>query len=368
MSFKIEATDKNTTARAGILHTAHGSVLTPAFMPVATKGTVKTLSIEELERLGTEAIIANALHLHIRPGEKNLQLQGGLHQFMRWDKTIFTDSGGFQIIRKNFNIKKTEEGLKFRDFFNGSQRLYTPEMCMEIQRAIGSDIAMLLDDCPTHDAQHAKIKAETERTVRWAKRGVERGRAIGIPKIFAIVQGGTDFGLRQWCTNELKKLNPDGFGIGGLSIGESKGKMLQTLTETTALLPQEKPRYLMGVGSAKELLDSIALGIDIFDSAFPTQCARHGTIFTSQGRYNMRGQKLENDARPLDIKCSCEVCKNYSRSYINHLLREKEMLGMRLTSFHNLYFILNLVRGARAAILAGTFEEFKKQNEGSLKN
>lgn len=358
MPFKIECIDKNTKARAGILQTGHGDFLTPAFMPVATKGSVKTLSVNELESIGTEVIIANALHLHIRPGEKNLESSGGLHRFMRWNKTIFTDSGGFQIIRKNFNIRKSEEGLKFRDFFNGSQRLFTPEMCMEIQKSIGSDIAMVLDDCPLHDAKEPQVKETTERTIRWAKRGIQHGRQIGVPQIFAIVQGGTNFELRQQCTDQLIELNPDGFGIGGLSIGESKTKMIEILTKTTDLLPSEKPRYLMGVGSPKELIDSIALGIDIFDSAFPTQCARHGTILGSNGRYNMRGLNFENDERPLDEKCLCEVCQNYSRSYINHLLREKEMLGMRLTSIHNLYFVLNLIRQARKSILEGTFKKF----------
>lgn len=360
MSFKIDAVEKNTSARAGTFQTVHGTVLTPAFMPVATKGTVKTLSVEELDSMGAEAIIANALHLHIRPGEKNLEKAGGLHQFMRWNKTIFTDSGGFQIIRKNFNIKRSEEGLRFRDFFNGSQRLYTPEMCMEIQKAIGSDIAMLLDDCPPFDAKNKKIKESTERTVQWAKRGIKHGRMLGVPKIFVIVQGGTDFELRKWCTEKLRELDPDGFGIGGLSIGEPKPEMLNILSQTTHLLPEDKPRYLMGVGSVNELFDSIALGIDIFDSAFPTQCARHGTIFTANGRYNMRGLKFENDLRPLDENCSCHACKNYSRAYINHLLREKEMLGMRLASIHNLYFILNIVRKIRESILEGTFNEFRK--------
>lgn len=365
MSFKIETKDKDTDARAGVFHTVHGNVLTPAFMPVATKGTVKTVSVDELKRIGTEAIISNALHLHIRPGEKNLDRLGGLHKFMLWDRTIVTDSGGFQIIRKNFSIQKSDEGLKFRDFFNGSSRLYTPEMCMEIQKAIGSDIAMLLDDCPPHDAKHSKVKESVERTILWARRGIRRGRELGIPKIFAITQGGTDFELRKMCTDNLVELNPDGFGIGGLSIGESKEKMIQILAESTHLLPNEKPRYLMGVGSPVELLNAIALGIDIFDSALPTQCARHGTIFTSNGRYNMKGLKLEMDDRPLDENCACEVCKMYTRAYINHLLREKEMLGMRLASIHNLFYILELVRQARKAILSGTFQEFKKRIESN---
>jgi queuine tRNA-ribosyltransferase len=359
MSFKIESEDRLTEARAGALKTAHGEVPTPAFMPVATKGTVKTLSVGELEEIGAQALISNALHLHIRPGEKNIENSGGLHKFMRWDKTIFTDSGGFQIIRKNFKIKKADEGLRFRDFFNGSMRLYTPETCMEIQKSLGSDVAMLLDDCPAHDAYLSTIRVTAERTVLWAGRGLRRGREIGVPQIFAITQGGTDFEMRRWCIEKLLQLDPDGFGIGGLSIGESKQDMMKILEETTCLLPREKPRYLMGVGSVNELLDSIALGIDIFDSAFPTQCARHGTIFTREGRYNMRGQRLETDFSPLDESCSCQVCKNYTRSYVNHLLREKEMLGMRLASIHNLYFILNIVRKARHAIIDGSFAEFR---------
>lgn len=353
-------------ARAGVLKTAHGEVSTPAFMPVATKGSVKTVSPDELRKIGTQAVIANALHLHVRPGEKNLDEAGGLHKFMRWDGTIFTDSGGFQVIRKAFNIRISEEGLHFRDFYNGAQRLYTPELCMDVQRMIGSDVAMLLDDCPFHDAAFEKIKDVTERTVRWAKRGMAHGRRLGIPKLFPIVQGGTNFELRKWCIEELLKLDPDGFGIGGLSIGEPKPEMMQILGETVHMLPDDRPRYLMGIGSVNELLDSIALGVDVFDSVFPTQCARHGTIFTKTGRFNMKGAKLESDHRPLDESCECPVCEKFTRAYVNHLLREGEMLGMRLASIHNLFFLLDLVRKARETILNGSFEEFRR--ERSLKD
>lgn len=361
MSFEIKAKDQKTEARAGVLTTAHGIVHTPAFMPVATKGTVKTVSVDELKTMGTEAIIANALHLHIRPGEKLLERAGGLHQFMQWDKTIFIDSGGFQIIRKNFNIKMDDEGLRFRDFFNGTMRHYTPELCMEVHKAIGSDIAMLLDDCPPHDAKKNKIEEAVARTIQWAKRGIAYGREISTCQIFAIVQGGTDPDLRKWCTEELANLKPDGFGIGGLSIGETNEKMMKILDESTHLLPKEKPRYLMGVGSADELLDSIALGIDIFDSAFPTQCARHGTIFTSQGRLNLKSTKFDKEDIPLDPACGCETCQRYTRPYLNHLLKEKEILGLRLASIHNLYYVLDLVRRARKAIIDGTFDAFRKK-------
>ncbi len=360
MPFEIVTTDPNTQARAGMLHTEHGSVPTPAYMPVATKGAVKTISVNELEQMGTNAIISNALHLYLRPGEENLRRVGGLHKFMRWEKTIFTDSGGFQIIRKKLNIKRSDDGLIFKDFFNGSTKHYTPELCMDVQKAIGSDVAMLLDDCPPFDANPQKVKEALQQTLQWAKRGIKHGRAIGIPQIFAIVQGGTDATLRLHCTEELEKLNPDGYGIGGLSIGEPKEVMIQTLTESNHILPPNKVRYLMGVGSAKEMLDAIELGVDFFDSTFPTQCARHGTIFTSLGRLNMKGLRLENDDRPLDENCNCETCQKYSRSYINHLLREHEMLGMRLTSIHNLSYILNLIRNARSSILNGKFSEFKR--------
>ena len=366
MSFKIVACDLKTGARAGILKTAHGEVRTPAFMPVATKGSVKSVSPEELGRIGAEAIISNALHLHMRPGEKNLEDAGGLHKFMRWDGTIFADSGGFQIIREALNIRITEEGLYFRDYHNGDQHLYTPELCMDVNQALGSDIAMLLDDCPMYDASLERICQAAERTVRWARRGIEQGRKLGLPKIFAITQGGTNFELRKWCTEKLLDLKPDGFGIGGLSIGEPKPQMMKILDETMRLLPQDSPRYLMGVGSVNEILDSIALGVDVFDSVFPTQCGRHGTVFVKEGRYNMKGQKLESDHRPLEEGCKCMVCKTFTRSYVNHLLRESELLGMRLVSIHNLYFLLDLVCQARAAILDGTFEEFRK--ERSLKD
>ncbi len=375
MSFKIVAKDPKSGARLGSFVTPHGEVKTPVFMPVATKGSVKTVSPGELHEMGTQAIIANALHLHVRPDENKIAAAGGLHKFMQWDGTIFTDSGGFQVIRKAFGIKITEEGLNFRDFYSGAARLYTPELCMEVQKKIGSDIAMLLDDCPFHDATPEKIKDVTDRTVRWAKRGIAKGRELGIPNLFAIAQGGTNFDLRKECIEKLLELNPDGFGIGGLSIGEPKPEMMRILSETTHMLPEDKPRYLMGVGSVNELLDSIALGVDVFDSVFPTQCARHGTIFTREGRYNMKGAKLENDFRPLDEGCQCMACKSYTRSYVNHLLREGEMFGMRLASIHNLHFLLDLVKEAREAIQNGTFEEFRKrrtlkddekEDEGSL--
>ncbi|OGR88290.1 MAG: hypothetical protein A3A86_04895 [Elusimicrobia bacterium RIFCSPLOWO2_01_FULL_60_11] len=366
MSYKIIAKDTKTSARLGLLTTPHGTVETPAFMPVATKGSVKTLSPDELRRIGTQAIIANALHLHIRPGHDKVAAAGGLHRFMRWDGPIFTDSGGFQVIRKAFGIRITEEGLNFRDFYSGAARLYTPELCMKTQKALGSDIAMLLDDCPVHDADGDKLRDIVERTLRWAKRGMNRGRKLGIPNIFPIVQGGRDMGLRAHCTEELLKLGPDGFGIGGLSIGEPKPEMMRILGETTHMLPEDKPRYLMGVGSVNEMLDSIALGVDVFDSVFPTQCARHGTIFTREGRYNMKSAKMDSDLRPLDEGCACPVCGEFTRAYINHLLREGEMLGMRLTSIHNVFFLLELVKDARAAILAGRFEEFR--SERSLKD
>lgn len=363
MPFETVATDLNSQARAGFLHTPHGSVPTPAFMPVATKGTVKTVSVEELEGMGANAIIANALHLYLRPGPENLARAGGLHKFMRWNKTIFTDSGGFQIIREKLKIEKNHDGLIFKDFYNGSLKHYTPELCMDVQKAIGSDVAMLLDDCPPFDAKPNKVKEALQQTLSWAKRGIEHGRSIGIPQIFAIVQGGTNASLRHHCTEELEKLNPDGYGIGGLSIGEPKEVMIQTLSDTNHILPQNKVRYLMGVGSVTEMLDAISLGVDFFDSTFPTQCARHGTLFTSTGRLNMKGLRFERDDRPLDENCNCETCKKYSRAYINHLLRESEMLGMRLTSIHNLSNILSVVRQARTHILEGTFSEFKEKME-----
>ena len=361
MSLKIVAKDSQSSARAGIFTTPHGEVRTPAFMPVATKGSVKTISTLELHQLQTEAIIANALHLFMRPGLENFQLYGGLHQFMRWDKTIFTDSGGFQIIRKSFKMTKSDKGLHFRDFFNGRAHVYTPELCMEMQKALGSDVAMLLDDCPKHDASKTSMAESIERTIAWSKRGMEHGRALGIPLLFAITQGGVHDDLRQWCTEELEKFGPDGYGIGGLSIGESKEKMIEVLQKSTHWLPENKVRYLMGVGSFMEILEAIGAGVDFFDSTFPTQCARHGTIFTGRGRYNMRGQKLEKDLRPLDEDCSCWVCAEYTRAYVNHLLREKEMLGMRLASYHNLHFTLQLVREARRAIVDGTFAAFAKE-------
>lgn len=351
MSFSVVARDPKSFARAGIFQTPHGIVHTPAFMPVATKGTVKTIHVEELVQMGTEAIIANALHLHMRPGEDVLAHHGGLHTYMRWEGTLFTDSGGFQMIRKSFGIKTREEGITFRNFYNGTQEEFTPEYCLEVQKKIGSDVAMLLDECPVHDADEKSLQAAVDRTLRWAKRGIAHGRKLEIPNLFVITQGGVNADLRRYCGEELAKLNPEGFGIGGLSIGESKEAMAEVLNATTHTLPEDKPRYLMGVGSIDEIRTAVASGVDIFDSVFPTQCARHGTIFSSEGRYNLKGEKLNRDREPLDPNCNCPVCLKYTRGYINHLHRESEILGLHLTSLHNVFFVLDAVRKIRSEIL-----------------
>ncbi|KCZ70845.1 tRNA-guanine transglycosylase, queuosine-34-forming [Candidatus Methanoperedens nitroreducens] len=351
--------DKNTGARAGELKTNHGIIETPAFMPVATKGTVKTLIPEELYDMGTQVLISNAFHLFLSPGMDAIQRSGGLHRFMNWERAVFTDSGGFQMIRKDFPFKITDEGITYKNPRDGKKYSYTPEICMSNQKILGSDVAMVLDECPPYGSEYSAVEASVERTVRWAKRSKEVEKNEG-QLFFAILQGGTFADLRKKCADQLIAMDFDGYGIGGLSIGEPKEIMNEVLRYNVPLVPEDKPRYLMGVGSPAELLGAIESGIDIFDSAFPTRNARHQTLMTTKGNIDIARGKYALDFEPVDKDCECYTCKNYTRAYLYHLFRESELLALRLASIHNLYFIQSIIKGAREAILADRFSEFRK--------
>lgn len=357
--FELIHIDKNTGARVGKLRTNHGIIDTPAFMPVATKGTVKTIIPEELNEMGTPALISNAFHLLLAPGMEVIKKSGGLHEFMHWEKAIFTDSGGFQMIRKDFPFKITDEGFTYKNPRDGKKYSYTPESCLENQKIIGSDVAMILDECPAYGSDHSAIEASTGRTIRWAQRAKSIEQNPG-QLFFAILQGGTFAELRKKCAEELVEMDFDGYGIGGLSIGEPKEIMNEVLKSSVPLVPEDKPRYLMGVGSPVELLNAIESGVDIFDSAFPTRNARHQTLMTSKGNIDIARAKFTMDLSPIDENCDCYTCRNYTRAYLHHLFKEAELLALRLASIHNLHFMQRIVLGAREAILEDLFVEFKK--------
>ncbi|MCX9010004.1 MAG: tRNA guanosine(34) transglycosylase Tgt [Candidatus Methanoperedens sp.] len=352
-------TDKNTGARAGKLRTNHGIIDTPAFMPVATKATVKTLTPEELYEMGTQTLISNAFHLYLAPGMEVLQRAGGLHRFMNWNRAIFTDSGGFQMIRKDFPFKVTDEGIVYKNPRDGKKYFYTPRVCLSNQRILGSDVAMILDECPPYGSDYSTVEASVERTIKWAEIAKNEEKNRG-QLFFAILQGGTFAELRRKCAEVLVGMEFDGYGIGGLSIGEPKETMKEVLRYNVPFVPEDKPRYLMGVGSPAELLDAIECGIDIFDSAFPTRNARHQSLMTGKGTVDIARRKYAQDFAPVDEICGCYTCKNYTRAYLHHLFKESELLALRLASIHNLHFIQSIVQGAREAIVEDRFAEFKR--------
>jgi queuine tRNA-ribosyltransferase len=357
--YELIHSDKNTDARAGKLRTAHGIIDTPAFMPVATKGTVKTLIPEELYDMGTQALISNAFHLFLAPGMEVIHRAGGLHEFMHWKRAIFTDSGGFQMIRRDFPFRIRDEGITYKNLRDGKKYSYTPEICLENQKLMGSDVAMILDECPACGSDYSTVKASVKRTIEWAKRSKKVEKNEG-QLFFAILQGGTFADLRKKCAEELIEMDFDGYGIGGLSIGEPKEIMNEVLKYSIPFVPEDKLRYLMGVGSPVELLNAIESGIDIFDSAFPTRNARHQTLITLKGNMDIARGKFALDFVPVDKNCGCYNCMNYSRAYLHHLFKESELLALRLASIHNLYFMQSIVKGAREAVIEDRFAEFKR--------
>ena len=348
-----------TGARAGRLHTPHGSFDTPMFMPVGTQGTVKTLSPEELHGMGAGVILGNTYHLFLRPGHEIVKKAGGLHRFMNWSGGILTDSGGFQVFSLGALRKISEEGVAFRSHHDGSQQFLSPEKSMEIQMALGSDIAMAFDECTPYPADYEYACRSMRLTTRWAKR-CQAVHNREDQALFGIVQGGMYADLRRESAEQLVALDFPGYAIGGLSVGEPKPLMYEVLEQTVPFLPRQKARYLMGVGTPDCLVEGVARGIDMFDCVFPTRVARNGTAITSQGRVVIRNAAYIEDFSPLDPECDCYTCRNYSRAYLRHLIRCDEIFGLRLMSLHNLHYLISLMRQIRESILQGTYPEFRK--------
>ena len=351
--------DKDTKARYGTLETNYGKFETPMFMPVGTQATVKTLDPEEIKEIGAGVILSNTYHLWLRPGEDIVAKAGGLHKFMNYDGPILTDCGGFQV----FSLAKpkdiSEEGVVFKSHINGERLFLTPEKSIEIQNKLDSDIAMSFDECPPYPVTHEYMKNSVERTIRWAK----RGKAVfnnPNQSLFGIVQGGEFEDLREWSCKETVKLGFDGYSIGGTSVGEDKPTMYKMIEYGIKYLPEDKPRYLMGVGTPEDLIENIERGVDMFDCVMPTRNARNGTLFTTFGRLNIKKADYKEDMTPIDEACDCYTCKNFSKAYLNHLYRAKEITYFRLGSIHNIHYYLSLMKQAREAILADNWIEFKK--------
>lgn len=353
--------DKQTGARYGILHTPHGNVEVPMFMPVGTLATVKTLSPEELKEIGSGVILANTYHLSIRPGADIIQKAGGLHKFMNYDGPILTDSGGFQVFSLAEHRKITDEGVHFRSHLNGDKLFFSPEIAIDIQEKLGADIIMSFDECIPWNVDYEYVKRSTERTLLWAKRGLDAHKRED-QALFGIVQGSDYPDLRKMCAEALAKMDFPGYSIGGTSIGEPKEKCFEMIDYSVKYLPEGKPRYLMGVGSIDYLLGGIARGIDMFDCVLPTRLARHGALMTSQGRINIKNEKYKEDFSPLDSRCDCYCCKNYTKAYLRHLYVCDETFGKRLLSIHNLRFLIHLMEGARQAIKEDRFGDFMNAN------
>ena len=365
MNFKLEAKDKDSSARAGTLSTDHGEIRTPIFMPVGTLGSVKAVSQTDLkEEVGVDIILGNTYHLYLRPGMDTMEKAGGLHKYMSWDRPILTDSGGYQVYSLSHKRKLTEEGAAFRNHINGDLVMFTPENVMDIQRTIGADIIMAFDECPPYPCTKQYAKNSMDRTHRWLDRCVAR-LAETEPKyghnqeLFPILQGEGYADLRKESAEYIASVDAAGYAIGGLSVGEPAEEMYETAELVCGILPEDKPRYLMGVGTPVNILENIALGVDMFDCVMPTRNARTGTVYTWNGVMNIKNKKWEQDFSPLDPAGSALVDKMYSKSYVRHLLRANEILALNILSTHNLVFYLDLVREARKHIIAGDFKEWK---------
>jgi queuine tRNA-ribosyltransferase len=355
-AFEVTATDG--AARAGILRTAHGDVRTPAFMPVGTKGTVKSLDPDELRAVGSQIILGNSYHLHFRPGDDVIAELGGLHAFSGWDGPILTDSGGFQVFSlRDTLIDVDDEGVTFRSVYDGAAERFSPEVAARIQKSLGSDIAMCFDICPPAGVPRAELDEAVRLTTLWAGRQREAERAPG-QLLFGIAQGGADPELRRRSIEEISALDFDGHALGGLAVGESRDEMFDATGWAAPLLPAAKPRYFMGIGDAEGILRVIGAGIDMFDCVLPTRTARTGSALTATGRVNLRNARFARDPRPLEEGCGCPACKRFSRAYVRHLVNQEELLGLRLLSLHNLHFLLELTAGARMAIERGELEAF----------
>jgi queuine tRNA-ribosyltransferase len=375
LSFETTASDKDTRARAGRITTAHGSFETPVFMPVGTQGTVKALTQQMLEEAGAGIILGNTYHLYLRPGHSTINQLGGLHRFMSWERPILTDSGGFQVFSLNSLRKLSEEGVEFQSHLDGSTHSLSPERSMEIQAALGSDIVMAFDECTPFPSTRDEALASLTLTERWARRSKQRLSELHIDtaaaenagitivnqtqSLFGINQGSTLLDLREQSLEGLVEIGFDGYAIGGLSVGEEKTAMFEVVSHIAPLMPEDRPRYLMGVGTPEDIVEAVALGVDMFDCVMPTRNARNGQLFTSRGKLNIKNARYRDDAQPIDDACRCAVCTRYSRAYVRHLYMSGEILGSVLSSLHNISFYLDMMGMMRQAITLGTFIEFR---------
>lgn len=361
LKFNVEKKSSNTKARTATLQTPHGTVKTPMFMPVGTLATVKHVAPEDLKKINSQVVLSNTYHLWLRPGEQVVKQAGGLHRFMNYDGPILTDSGGFQVFSLSQIRKIEEEGVHFRNHLNGDKLFLSPEKAIQIQNDLGADIIMSFDECPPYPATHEYMKDSIERTLRWAKRGKEAHQRPHDQALFGIVQGGAFEDLREAHAKALVAMDFPGYSIGGTSVGEPKDVMNKMIDYTIKHLPEDKPRYLMGVGSVNSIFEGVERGVDMFDCVLPTRNARHGAMMTSEGRINIKNKQYEFDFGPLDPECDCEACTNYSRAYLRHLYRTNEGLGLRLLSIHNLRYLLKLMEDIRLAIEEDRFLELKAE-------
>ncbi len=353
--FTLENKDKE--ARAGYFQTIHGKVETPVFMPVGTRGTIKSLTMDDMEEMGAQIILGNTYHLYLRPGHELIANQGGLHKFTTWKKPILTDSGGFQVFSLSEMNKVTEEGVLFQSHIDGSRHMLSPERSMEIQKGLGSDIVMAFDECPALPATKETLKTSMDLTLRWAKRCKEY-ELDSHQNLFGIVQGGLHHDLRLECLQRLEELDFPGYALGGLSVGEKNEEIVSFCTDFVPKMPEHKPRYLMGVGKPLDILNGIKAGLDMFDCVLPTRNARNGQVMTKYGPLNIKKERFKEDSSPLDPDCSCKVCKRYSRSYIRHLSNVGEYTAGQLMTYHNLHFYIQMVKSARKAILENQFDDY----------
>jgi queuine tRNA-ribosyltransferase len=360
--FEIAGRDEKSSARAGTITTKRGTINTPVFMPVGTKAAVKAVTSEQLYKLGCEILLGNLYHLYLQPGIEVIEKAGGLHRFMNWKKSILTDSGGFQVFSLSRIRKVVDDGVEFRSIVDGSSHFFTPENVIKMQQKIGSDIIMVLDECiPFNDDYNYTLEA-AKRTIRWAELSLKAKRLTGNNednRIFGIVQGGFIENLRKYCARSISDMDFDGIAIGGLSVGEKRDRTIDILNYTMEYVDRRKPAYFMGLGDPIGIIEAISSGVDMFDCVMPTRISRNGSAFTSEGRINIKNKKYTYDMTPLDNECDCYTCKNYSKSYLRHLFRSKEILSSILLTIHNLHFIFNTVNRARESILTGSFNDFK---------
>jgi queuine tRNA-ribosyltransferase len=363
MHFEVLCTDLVSRARRGRVKTAHGVIETPVFMPVGTQGTVKATTPSELLEVGAQVILGNTYHLFLRPGLEVIQHSGGLHKFMGWDRPILTDSGGFQVFSLSKLRRITEEGVHFNSHIDGSPCFLNPEISMQVQQTLGSDIVMAFDECPPYPCEYEYAANSLDQTLRWAHRcraWAELRRNSTTPLVFGIVQGGIYQDLREKSARGLVDLDFDGYAIGGVSVGEPEVEMMRAIDNSEPFLPKDKPRYAMGLGTPPQLVEMVARGVDMFDCVLPTRLARNGTAFTSTGTHNLKNATYRTDLRPIEEVCSCSTCRSFTRSYIRHLIKAEEILGLRLITIHNLHFYLNLMTQMRTALDAGTFAQFRE--------